>query len=76
MNEQNIYFSELPKRIKDLINVLYTQKSDAYLSGNWEEVEVRYTKTDTEINVRLPKQEIGFKFDLDGNFYGIWNWKE
>lgn len=60
-----------------LLQLVKRQKKSAYLSGNWDKLkpEVELSE-DGSININFDSAEIGFSFDKNGRFQGIYNWKQ
>lgn len=75
--KNNINFSELPDNIKAFINSIINQDYASIHRDGWTEISVTWEKEkDGQFSVRIPEEEIGFKFTAEGVFAGIWNWKE
>ena len=71
-----IRFDDLPPFAKKLVHVLNCQDPDAYLSGNWKRLDYEYDESPRGITIKIPSVCIGFAFDTDGEFKGIYNWQE
>lgn len=63
---------------KLLLELITRQKKLAYLSGDFDklEPETEIDDDDGGITIVLDAVEIGFSFDKNGRFLGIFNWKE
>lgn len=60
-----------------LLELIKRQKKNAYLSRNWEKLDPEIeVAEDGDINVTLDSVKIGFSFDKNGRFQGIYNWKQ
>ena len=60
-----------------LLQLVKRQKKNAYLSGNWNKLEPEIELSeDGDININFDSVEIGFSFDKNGRFQGIYNWKQ
>lgn len=67
----------MKKRIKQLIDLLESQKQKTVKSTDWRKLDYIIKKmSDGGTDVRIENVEIGFSFDKNGKFEGIYNWKE
>lgn len=66
-------------KARELLKFLYSQGLEKIISGDYEklnpEIENELYYKDG-FNVVLNDIQIGFSFDKDGNFEGIYNWKQ
>jgi len=61
---------------KLLLELIKRQKKSAYRSGNWNKLEPEIKKTEDGIIIYLRNECIGFSFEKNGCFEGIFNWRE
>jgi len=62
---------------KLLLELIGRQKKQAHLSGDFDRLEAE-TEIDDDggMTITLDAVEIGFSFDKNGRFLGIFNWKQ
>lgn len=59
-----------------LLELIKRQKKNAYLSRDWSKLEPEIKKTKSGTIVYLRNEYIGFSFDRNGRFEGIFNYQE
>ncbi len=56
---------------------LESQKGNGIVSGDWQSCNYEIEENDRgELSVRIPKVEIGFSFNAEKEFEGIYNYKQ
>lgn len=55
--------------------VLLNQKKEGVASGDWHEMVFETRPNDTSINVVLKSDSVGFSFDTEGQFVGVFNYQ-
>lgn len=68
--------NELPLIAKKLVHFLACQSPIAYEPNNWKKLDYESVRRDKVIIIIIPSVEIGFVFNNDGEFLGIYNYKE
>lgn len=63
---------------KLLLELIRRQKKNAYLSGNWDKLEVKEQEgvVKGSVNVVIDSANVGFTFDKNGRFEGIFNFQD
>ena len=62
---------------KLLLELITRQKKSAYLSGDWDKLEPETEDgIDGNTDILLNSAKIGFSFDKQGRFLGIFNWQQ
>ena len=62
---------------KLLLELLKRQKMEAWRSNNWDKLEPEITVDKRGgMDITLNEVCIGFSFDRNGRFLGIYNWQE
>jgi len=59
-----------------LLELIKRQKKGAWRSKNWTKLEPEIKKWKTGMVVYFRAESIGFSFDSNGRFEGIFNYKE
>lgn len=70
----SLYFSLLPQGVKNLVNVLSSQKQ-AEIETGWTELEIEISAKDNRFYVKVQNESVGFVFAENGDFVGMYNWK-
>lgn len=67
----------MKKRVKQLIDLLNSQKQETVGKRNWHKLDYTIDKMfNGDTKVTIENVEIGFVFDKNGKFEGIYNWKK
>ncbi len=61
-----------------LFELIRRQKKNAHLSRNWDKLEVEVAEgvDKDSVNVTLEPAQVGFSFDKNGRFNGIYNYQQ
>jgi phosphorylcholine metabolism protein LicD len=59
-----------------LIEILSNQQPKGIETGDWNKIEYRERTDGGDKIVSITSDHVGFCFDADGNFKGIYNWKD
>ncbi len=63
--------------LDQLCAFLESQKGNGIVSGDWKSCNYEIEEDDRGgLSVRIPKAEIGFSFNADKEFEGIYNYKQ
>jgi hypothetical protein len=70
---KKIGYSELPNRARELVQLLAAQRGD---SRDWTPIEFEFWEGDNDCTVDITSHDMGFSFSKDGEFLGIYNYKD